>query len=128
MMLTEELVRHTIFISYVAYFSAAGVAIVLYAVEQSVTLLATVCLAVPLLHFCFILLGMWLRSRVDVLAFYEPYPDIRVPRWVLYASDWGMAVAFGMSVVLFIPVQPQNVLAFASAGIVMCSQIVCFFK
>ena len=128
MLLTEELVRHTIFISYVGYFSAAGVAIVLYAVEQSATLLATVCLVVPLLHFSFILLGMWLRSHVDALAFYEPYPEIRVPKWLLYASDWGMAAAFGMTFVLFVPVQPQNLLAFVSAALVMLSQIVCFFK
>lgn len=129
MELTEDLIRKVVFTSYVGYFCAAGVSIVLYAVEQDLTLLTVVCFSVPTLHFSFILAGIWLRARFpDTFGFYEPYPDVRVPQWVLYASDWTMAMALGMTIVLFVPLEPRALFAFVAAALVMLGQVVCFLK
>ena len=123
--LTRRQLKQIIFASYLLYFSLLGVGVVLYTVEDLKLFLGFVTIGVPVLHFSFIALGEILKKRYSFFEFYEAYPDLYVPKLLLYASDWCMACALGLAIATWLPLDAYRPVA---GILVMLSQLVCFAK
>lgn len=123
--LTRRQLKQIIFASYLLYFSLLGVGVVLYTVEDLNLFLGFVTIGVPISHFSFVALGEIFKKRYAFFEFYDAYPDLHVPKLLLYVSDWCMACALGLAIATWLPLDAYRPVA---GILVMLSQLVCFAK